>query len=31
MVAAVRALVEQHPVEEDYSKFKYVLQLYLFA
>ena len=25
MLAAVRALVEQQPVEEDYSKFKYVL------
>lgn len=26
MLAAVRALVEQQTVEEDYSKFKYVLQ-----
>ena len=26
MLAAVRALVEQQPVDEDYSKFKYELQ-----
>ena len=29
MLAAVRALVEQQPVEEDYSKFEYVFSAYL--
>lgn len=27
MLAAVRALVEQQPVVEDYSKFKYVTSI----
>ena len=31
MLAAVRALVEQRPVKEDYSKFEYVLQILIFS
>ena len=29
MLAAVRALVEQQPVAEDYSKFEYVLVIHI--